>query len=79
LDSASCPLDRLIDPACVLDCRDKADDLKEHGRALIEAVGDLGQLRQKRFEVLMLLLKVHGLDASPIQLLAIEDEEGTES
>ena len=52
--------------------------LKEHGRALIEAVGDLSQLRQKRFEVLILPLKMHGLDACPIRLLAIEDEKGTE-
>lgn len=50
--------------------------LKEHGRALIEAVGDLSQLRQKRFEVLILPLKMHGLDACPIRLLAIEDEKG---
>ena len=52
--------------------------LKEHGRALIEAVGDLSQLRQKRFEVLILPLKMHGLDACPIRLLAIEGEKGTE-
>jgi len=52
--------------------------LKEHGRALIEAVGDLSQLRQKRFEVLILPLKMHGLDACPIRLLAIEDKKGTD-
>ncbi len=49
--------------------------LKEYGRALIEAVGDLGQLRRKRFEAWILPLKMHGLDACPIRLLAIEDEE----
>ena len=49
--------------------------LKEYGRALIEAVGDLSQLRQKRFECWILPLKMHGLDACPIRLLAIEDEE----
>jgi arylformamidase len=48
--------------------------LKEHGRALIEGVGDLGQLRQQRFVVLILPLKMRGLDSSPIRLLAIEDE-----
>ena len=50
--------------------------LKEHGCALIEGVGDLGQLRQQRFEVWILPLKMHGLDSSPIRLLAIEDVEG---
>jgi arylformamidase len=48
--------------------------LKEYGRALIEAVGDLTQLRQARFEVWILPLKMHGLDACPIRLLAIEEE-----
>jgi arylformamidase len=54
--------------------------LKEHGRALIEGVGNLSQLHQQRFEVWILPLKMHGLDSSPIRLLAIEDagdgEEG---
>lgn len=48
--------------------------LKEYGRALIEAVGDLAQLRQARFEVWILPLKMHGLDACPIRLLAVEDK-----
>jgi len=51
--------------------------LKEHGRALIEGVGDLGQLRCTRFEVWILPLKIHGLEASPIRLLAVEDEGGS--
>ncbi len=49
--------------------------LKEHGRALIEAVGDMGQLRRQRFECWILPLKMHGMDACPIRLLAIEEEE----
>ena len=49
--------------------------LKEHGRAHIEAVGDLSQLRHPRFEVWILPLKMRGLDSSPIRLIAIEDEE----
>ncbi len=49
--------------------------LREHGRALIEAVGDLSQLRCERFEVCILPLKMHGLEASPIRLVAVEDEE----
>ena len=49
--------------------------LKEHGRALIEAVGDLSQLRQQRFEVWILPLRMHGLDSSPVRLVAIEDED----
>lgn len=52
--------------------------LKEHQRALIEAVGDLRQLRHARFWVWILPLKLHGLDACPIRLLAIEDEESIE-
>ncbi len=50
--------------------------LKEHGRALIEAVGDLTQLRQSRFEAWVLPLRMHGLDACPIRLLAIEEAVG---
>lgn len=53
--------------------------LKEHGRALIEAVGDLSQLRQQRFELWILPLKMHGLDACPIRLVAVEDESASES
>jgi len=49
--------------------------LKEHGRALIEAVGDMGQLRQQRFECWILPLKMHGMDACPIRLLAIEEDD----
>jgi arylformamidase len=49
--------------------------LREHGRALIEAVGDLSQLRRQRFEVWILPLKMKGLDSCPIRLIAIEDEE----
>ena len=52
--------------------------LKEHGCALIEAVGDLSQLRRKRFEAWILPLKMRGLDACPIRLLAVEDEDETE-
>lgn len=48
--------------------------LKEHSRALIEAVGDLTQLRRSRFWVWILPLKMHGLDSCPIRLIAIEDE-----
>jgi arylformamidase len=48
--------------------------LKEHKRALIEAIGDLEQLHQPRFWVWILPLKMHGLDSCPIRLLAIEDE-----
>jgi arylformamidase len=51
--------------------------LKEFGRALIEEVGDLSQLRGPRFEVWILPLKMHGLEASPIRLLAIEEEDET--
>lgn len=49
--------------------------LKEHGCALIEAVGDLGQLRRQRFEVWILPLKMRGLDSSPIRLIAVEEEK----
>jgi arylformamidase len=49
--------------------------LKEHQRALIEAVGDLSQLRRPRFECWILPLKMHGLESCPIRLLAIEDQE----
>lgn len=49
--------------------------LKEHGRALIEAVGDMGQLHKQRFECWILPLKMHGMDACPIRLLAIEEDE----
>jgi arylformamidase len=47
--------------------------LKEHSRALIEAVGDLTQLRGPRFWVWILPLKMHGLDSCPIRLIAVED------
>jgi arylformamidase len=53
--------------------------LKEHSRALIEAIGDLDQLRQQRFWVWILPLKMHGLDSCPIRLLAIEDVDGSGS
>lgn len=53
--------------------------LKEHGCALIEAVGDLGQLRHKRFEAWVLPLRIRGLDACPIRLLAIEDDDEAEA
>ena len=53
--------------------------LKEHGCALIEAVGDLGQLRHKRFEAWVLPLKMRGLDACPVRLLAIEDDDEAEA
>lgn len=49
--------------------------LKEHRRALIEAIGDLGQLRRPRFWLWILPLKMHGLDSCPIRLLAIEDDD----
>ena len=49
--------------------------LKEHGCALIEAVGDLGQLSHDRFEVWILPLRMRGLDSSPIHLIAVEDIE----
>lgn len=49
--------------------------LKEHQGALIEAVGDLSQLSQQRFFVIILPLKMIGLDSSPIRLIAIEDME----
>ena len=49
--------------------------LKEHGRALIEAIGDLSQLRKNRVELWILPLKMHGLDACPVRLLAIEYDE----
>ena len=48
--------------------------LKEHGRALIEAVGDLGQLPGPRFWAVVLPLKMHGLDSCPVRLLAIVDD-----
>ena len=48
--------------------------LKEHQRALIEAVGDLSQLHGPRFECWILPLKMHGLESCPIRLLAIEEE-----
>jgi arylformamidase len=50
--------------------------LKEGQRALIEAVGDLSQLSRPRFTAWILPLKMHGLDACPIRLLAVEDGEG---
>jgi len=49
--------------------------LKQYQRALIEEVGDLGQLKKDRFQVWILPLRMHGLESSPIRLLAIEDEE----
>ena len=48
--------------------------LKECGRALIEGVSDLSQLRQQRFEVLIVPLKMHGLDSCPVRVLAVEDD-----
>lgn len=52
--------------------------LKEHGRALIEAIGDMSRLHSKRFWVWILPLKMHGLDSCPIRLLAIEDEDSAQ-
>ena len=49
--------------------------LKEYKRALIEAVGDLSQLHHDRFWVWILPLKMHGLDACPVRLLAIEEQD----
>lgn len=49
--------------------------LKQYQRGLIEEVGDLGQLRSNRFQIWILPLRMHGLESSPIRLLAIEDEE----
>jgi arylformamidase len=56
---------------------DHAILLREHGCALIEALGDLGQLSQSRVDVFILPLRIHGLDACPVRVVAIEDEAGT--
>ncbi len=48
--------------------------LKEHQRALIEAIGDMSQLRQQRFECWILPLKMHGLESCPVRLLAVEED-----
>lgn len=47
--------------------------LKQHRRALIEAVGDLSQLSTPRFECWVLPLKMHGLESCPVRLLAVEE------
>lgn len=47
-----------------------------HDVAMIESLTNLDQLRSTRFELLMLPLKVEGMDACPVRVVALEAEEG---
>ena len=42
---------------------------------VIESATNLGELRKRKFTLLVLALSVEGLDACPVRLLAIEEED----
>ncbi len=50
-------------------------ELFENDIPLIEYVTNLGDLRKERFLVFILPWKVRGLEASPVRIIAIEEEE----
>ncbi len=49
--------------------------LMDHQIPVIESATNLEQLRKRKFTLLVLALSVEGLDACPVRLLAIEDDD----
>ena len=47
--------------------------LFEHDIAMIESLTNLDQLRSRRFELVVLPLKVEGLDSCPVRVIALEE------
>jgi arylformamidase len=49
--------------------------LFENDVAMVESLKDLSLIRSKRFKMIMLPLKIKGMDSCPIRAIACEEDE----